>query len=93
MLSPGFPREILDALLPLAANQGFRPDFSVASDEVAQVSERGNKGGLGYQREKKKVLTPNSITEHIGREAKLFKKRILVHHISVKRSVGFSVDQ
>jgi len=33
----GFPREILDALLPLAANQGFIPDFSVASDEVAQA--------------------------------------------------------
>jgi len=33
----GFPRKILDALLPLAANQGFTPDFSVAADEVAQA--------------------------------------------------------
>lgn len=33
----GFPREILDALLPLAANQGFVPDYSVAADEVAQA--------------------------------------------------------
>ena len=36
----GFPRDILDALLPLAADQGFVPDFSVASDEVAQVRLR-----------------------------------------------------
>lgn len=33
----GFPREILDELLPLAKNQGFVPDFSVASDEVIQA--------------------------------------------------------